>query len=93
MPFMGSGSGTSPFRSVTSEVKKVIPIDPGFPNRIPTATTDLQVRGLIEKARLEERERCIKIVQSEIAKWDSQYGVGWSWDKVRDKILAAVRSV
>jgi hypothetical protein len=67
-----------------------IVLDPAHPTRIPTALSDDQVQSLIDGAVIMERERCIQIVQAEIARWDARNGVGWSWEKVRSNILNAV---
>jgi hypothetical protein len=70
-----------------------IKLDPAHPDRIPTALSDAQVQALIDAAVLIERTRCIQIVRDEVARWDARNGVGWSWEKVRDNILAAVDMV
>lgn len=78
-----------PLAKVPGEVARIIPIDPAFPNRIPTATTDAQVRALIAKAVADERARCVRIMQDEISRLGVRYP-GWSWDKVREKIVAII---
>ena len=71
----------------------VIKLDPLHPTRIPTATSDVQVQGMIDLAIKAERERCIRVVQVELAKWESKHGVGWTWDKVRTNILTALNAL
>ena len=69
----------------------LIKLDPDYPHRIPTATSDMQVQSLIDQAVAAERARCIAVVQAEIARWENRKGIGWSWDKVRNSILLALQ--
>jgi hypothetical protein len=70
-----------------------IKLDPDHPFRIPTAASDRQVQELIDKAVRQERARCVAVVRDELARWDARRGIGWSWTKVRDNILAAIGTV
>jgi hypothetical protein len=60
---------------------------------LPTAFVDRQVQDLVDRAVVTERERCVAVVHAELAKWDARRGVGWTWEKCRDNILAAVNMV
>lgn len=70
------------------------PIKPtGVLRHIPSALTDNQYQNILQNAVLAERERCIGILQDEIARWDADRGVvgaGWSWQKWRDMMLNAL---
>jgi hypothetical protein len=62
---------------------------------VPTGLTDRQQQSVIDRAVLEERERCIGVLRDEIARMDAQggVGVGWSWQKWRTKMLAALNDI
>ena len=63
--------------------------------KLPSALVDRQTQDMISRAVLAERERCINVLRSEMSRWERQggVGVGWSWPKWRDQMLAALRAL
>jgi hypothetical protein len=62
---------------------------------LPSALTDRQFQDIIDSEVLKERQRCIGVLRNEIAAMDAQggFGTGWSWQKWRSKMLAALNAI
>lgn len=62
---------------------------------LPSALTDRQMQDIIDTEVAKERERCIGVLRDELLSMNSQggFGVGWSWQKWRAKMLDALNGI